>query len=108
MCSFGQSAVFLLGGQTKAEEPIAMFLRSGDVIILAGDSRLSYHGVPKILSISNDEKSVNCLSPASLDTAVKAGLYSDYGMFGNWSNIYSYMQKSRINISVRQVFSKTS
>jgi DNA alkylation damage repair protein AlkB len=48
--SFGQSAVFLVGGETKSVLPQAIILRSGDVVIMSGASRLAYHGVPKIIS----------------------------------------------------------
>src|SRR6185437_13005636 len=42
--SVGNTGVFLLGGKTKDEPPIAMFLRSGSVVFMGGDSRLCYHG----------------------------------------------------------------
>ena len=48
--SFGQSAVFLLGGLGIDEKPTALLIRSGDVVIMSGMSRLCYHGVPRILS----------------------------------------------------------
>lgn len=48
--SFGQSAIFLIGGKTKQVEPVPILLRSGDVVIMSGESRLAYHGVPKIIS----------------------------------------------------------
>ena len=48
-CSFGQSAVFLVGGETKSVQPQAIVLHSGDVVVMSGASRLAYHGVPKIL-----------------------------------------------------------
>ncbi|CAI8052202.1 Nucleic acid dioxygenase ALKBH1, partial [Geodia barretti] len=48
--SFGQSAVFLVGGETKSVLPQAITLRSGDVVVMSGASRLAYHGVPKIIS----------------------------------------------------------
>lgn len=32
--SFGQTAIFLLGGRTKEEQPSAMFLKSGDVVVI--------------------------------------------------------------------------
>lgn len=47
--SFGQDAIFLLGGLTKATEPTAILLRSGDICVMSGSSRLSYHAVPRIL-----------------------------------------------------------
>lgn len=47
--SFGQSAIFLVGGRTKQTRPKALLLNSGDIVVMAGESRLAYHGVPKIL-----------------------------------------------------------
>lgn len=47
--SFGQSAIFLIGGKSKQVKPTPLLLRSGDVVIMAGDARLAHHGVPKIL-----------------------------------------------------------
>ena len=47
--SFGQSAVFLLGGRDRSQAPAALLLRSGDVLVMAGQSRLSYHAVPRLL-----------------------------------------------------------
>ena len=34
---------------TKETEPSAVFLRHGDICVMAGASRLAYHAVPKIL-----------------------------------------------------------
>lgn len=43
--SLGLTCVFLLGSaRSKDDAPAAVFLRSGDVVLLAGDSRLAYHG----------------------------------------------------------------
>ena len=39
--SFGNSAVFLIGGKTKDVKPKAIALKSGDVLIMSGESRLS-------------------------------------------------------------------
>lgn len=47
--SLGAPAIFLVGGKTKNEVPTAILIRSGDVIIMAKDSRYSYHGVPAIV-----------------------------------------------------------
>jgi alkylated DNA repair protein alkB family protein 1 len=38
--SFGNTAVFLIGDTTKETSPVAMFIRSGDVVIMSGHSRL--------------------------------------------------------------------
>lgn len=50
--SLGCSAVFLLGGPTKAIEPVAFLLRSGDISVMAGESRMCVHGVPRIVDNS--------------------------------------------------------
>jgi len=73
--SLGNTAVFLLGGDTREVPPVSMFLRSGDVVIMGGKSRLAYHGVPRIIR-------------GTLPHELK-GL--------------SYLIESRININVRQV-----
>jgi len=46
--SLGCPAVFLLGGDSKEDCPTPILLRSGDVFILSGASRKSFHGVPKV------------------------------------------------------------
>ena len=47
--SLGLPCVFMIGGQTKTEEPEALFLRDGDVVIMSGQARMSYHAVPRVL-----------------------------------------------------------
>ena len=47
--SFGQSAVFLVGGQTREQKPTPMFLQSGDIIVMGGPARRAYHAIPRIL-----------------------------------------------------------
>ena len=51
--SLGQSCVFLLGGRTRETEPTAMLLRSGDVVVMSGEARRCYHGVPRIVRVSH-------------------------------------------------------
>ncbi|CAL8068554.1 unnamed protein product [Orchesella dallaii] len=57
--SYGQSAIFLIGGKTKNERPQPVLLQSGDIAIMSGESRLSYHGVPKILPASSETWNMN-------------------------------------------------
>lgn len=47
--SVGCAAVFLLGGRDRCEEPTALLLRSGDVVVMAGQSRLAVHGVALVV-----------------------------------------------------------
>ena len=56
--------MFLIGGQTKDVVPKAMFIHSGDIVVMSKQSRLAYHGVPKILPHSNCVPS--CLSEGEL------------------------------------------
>ncbi|KZT33028.1 hypothetical protein SISSUDRAFT_993502 [Sistotremastrum suecicum HHB10207 ss-3] len=85
--SIGNSAIFLIGGQTRDVEPLPILLRSGDVIVMSGPfCRRAYHGIPKILPNT---------SPSKLFTDSKDNESSAYR---------SYLQSTRININVRQVF----
>jgi alkylated DNA repair protein alkB family protein 1 len=42
--SLGCKCIFLLGGKTRDEVPTAMFLRSGDIVLMAGEARECFHG----------------------------------------------------------------
>lgn len=48
--SFGNDADFQLGGPTRSGPTTTFTLNSGDVFVLAGPSRLRYHGVKRIRS----------------------------------------------------------
>lgn len=48
--SLGASCIFLIGGQSKEDAVTPVLLRGGDVLVMSGEARLSYHGVPRILS----------------------------------------------------------
>ena len=98
LCSFGQSAIFLLGGKTRDQAPLAMYLRSGDIMIMAGDSRLAYHAVPRILApkrCTGDSALPACLSRGKETTAVDCR--EDIAI------LEQYLATSRINVNVRQV-----
>ena len=45
-CSFslGCKAIFLLGGKSRDDDPLAMFLRSGDAVLMSGEARECFHG----------------------------------------------------------------
>ncbi|ALC49712.1 AlkB [Drosophila busckii] len=111
--SFGQAAIFLIGGTTVDEKPSALFLRSGDVLVMSEQSRLCYHAVPRILP--TDLKPWNdCLPPTKdddkavghcMDTVLYSNVYDDQF----WLPFEDYITDSRINVNVRQVleFGKT-
>ena len=47
--SLGDAARFVIGGLTRKDPTSPLVLRSGDVLIMAGPSRLRFHGVTRIL-----------------------------------------------------------
>ncbi|PSN35234.1 Nucleic acid dioxygenase ALKBH1 [Blattella germanica] len=88
LLSFGQSAIFLLGGESLEEKPTAMLIRSGDIMVMSGESRLCYHGVPRIIQADEFPWS-ECNDKT-------------------WEPFESYLSSSRINMNVRQVLNPGS
>jgi len=82
--SFGQSAIFLLGGETRDVQPIAVYLHSGDVAIMAGPSRLAYHAVPRVIQCGLKPWLADCCE--------------------SWTDMDKYLETSRINMNIRQVY----
>lgn len=104
--SFGQTAIFLLGGKTIDEKPTAMLLHSGDIVIMSKNSRLCYHGVPKIISAGSEpwnelEKDSECNS--DIFAVFDKDIIENYTKDSYWTPFREYLNKSRININVRQV-----
>jgi len=46
--SLGLPAVFLFGGDRRADRPQRIPLSSGDVVVWGGAARLAYHGVAQL------------------------------------------------------------
>lgn len=93
--SLGSRSVFLKGGLTKDVAPLPVLLRSGDLAILSGSSRLSYHGVARVLP-----------TPLPLEDdwpELCNGLSQDQEQDG-WDALRRYLETHRININVRQVY----
>src|SRR4051794_16985345 len=47
--SLGDAARFVIGGLSRRDPTAPVVLRSGDVLVMGGPSRLRYHGVTRIL-----------------------------------------------------------
>ncbi|KAL2652244.1 hypothetical protein R1flu_020372 [Riccia fluitans] len=86
--SLGCKAIFLLGGQTRDEPPIAMFLRSGDVVLMSGPARKCFHGIPRIF-VEDDTSDLPDFSGFDRDAS---------------QPVSRYIRESRININIRQVY----
>ncbi|KAM0852647.1 hypothetical protein ACQ4PT_051649 [Festuca glaucescens] len=87
--SLGCKCIFLLGGKTRDEVPRAMFLRSGDIVLMAGEARERFHGVPRIFTEIDQQEISGLVSQLS----------GDDDRF-----ILDYIHSSRININIRQVY----
>jgi DNA alkylation damage repair protein AlkB len=48
--SLGDAARFVIGGLSRKDATSPVILRSGDVLVMGGPSRLRYHGVTRILA----------------------------------------------------------
>lgn len=122
--SFGQTAIFLIGGRTKEMCPLAVYLRSGDVLIMSGESRLCYHAVPRVMKARDEpwnnfvhtESSISISSPSCKRARIDSTLVEKVNTYGIDTTLYkkvideafwlpfkSYLNYARININVRQV-----
>jgi len=99
--SFGLPAVFLIGGPTKQTEPTAVMIRSGDVVIMTSQSRLSYHAVPRILH--PDELSTSRESEHSAGDPTPKVLTPEPSQVLKEPEVEAYLKTSRINMNVRQL-----
>ena len=119
--SLGLCAIFLLGQKTKDEEPIVPILvRPGDVLLLAGESRLAYHGMARVLDkridvapaspIANEfqvqslksivqEDDTGCNTTGSFDASDRGRTCPESEL----DALNHFLSEHRININVRQV-----
>ena len=85
--SLGSPCCFLLGGLDKSEEPTALVLRSGDVLVLGGEGRLRFHGVPRVWVKSEGPPADLHPSSAALDAVhcSSCPLFLEPGQLGSGS-----------------------
>ena len=96
--SLGCDGIFIIGvdnGNEKDSNVIAVRLRSGDAVYMAGQARFAWHGVPQILP----ETCPEWLSPwpAKLKANNMDDTNDDYEAWRGW------MSNKRINLNVRQM-----
>jgi alkylated DNA repair protein alkB family protein 1 len=98
--SLGCDAVFLLGGEERGVAPLALRLRSGDALLMGGDSRLAVHGVAAVVG---DTAPVDALFPAGEG----GGVGGDDGAPGDAAEeaaFAAWIATHRINLNLRQVW----
>lgn len=100
--SFGQSAVFLLGGPCRQDPPTAMYMHSGDVMVMSGQSRLLYHAVPRIVPALQGYPALYT-EGRGLDSTLQDGTVVEPVSEEDWAVCSRYIQSSRLNVTVRQV-----
>lgn len=93
--SLGRSGIFILGGKTKLEKTTSFLLRSGDAVVMSGESRVCYHGVPCILS---DEVEKHLTHDGTQELSMEN--WKDCPQF---SDVIDYLSKNRVNMNSRQV-----
>lgn len=95
--SFGSSALFLIGDVSKTTRgPRPILLKSGDIVVMSGPTRLAFHAVPKILPNPHLHE---------VFTYTKADLDESQYYVGDdeWADLYDYIRINRINLNIRQV-----
>ncbi|KHG09938.1 hypothetical protein F383_14429 [Gossypium arboreum] len=95
--SFGCKAIFLLGGKSRQDEPLAMFLRSGDVVLMAGEARECFHGwisLPNsflfhVMVLEFSELELDCKSfyPLLLIQMLQSNLFEKYLAFALFASL---------------------
>ena len=67
--------MFLIGGTTRDITPLALLLHSGDVLVMSGESRLSYHAVPRYSKSLVNHLSLDaiflCIIPIQVLTCIR-------------------------------------
>jgi alkylated DNA repair protein alkB family protein 1 len=102
--SFGHACVFLIGGVTRDIRPTAILLRSGDAVVLSGESRRAFHGVPRIIEDSLPSWFRQDITTQDCKTACDEndGLTEDQRAL-----VYDFIQTARVNVNMRQVMLMT-
>lgn len=110
--------MFLIGGPTKATKPSAIFLRSGDVMVMTGPSRQAYHAVPRIVLVReepwNEEQFKKKVCEFKGEITVNEEKYIDqnkstfstYSLEGNLSKIGSHDGEYRMKENIENAFNE--
>jgi len=115
--SFGQSAVYLIGGPTRDIKPEAIWVRSGDIMLMTGQSRIAFHAVPCIITKPSQTTPNNIgKCPLVLEDEIVGGnsnicnceedcehVWKNEMLDPSWKEFSKYISNTRININIRQV-----
>lgn len=79
-----------------------MYMHSGDVMVMSGESRLLYHAVPRIVPAPQGCPALE-IEGHSLPSSVQDGAVVQPVSEEDWAVCSRYIQSSRVNVTVRQV-----
>lgn len=103
--SLGCEAIFVCGleGEGGVAKVAVIRLRSGDAVVMSGDSRYAWHGIPKVLEgtcpeFLRDWPAAESLTPELMQAAAKDDVEEGYEQWRGW------MARKRVNLNVRQMF----
>lgn len=85
--------------------PTALLLRSGDAVVMAGEARRCYHGVPRIFTDRPLAAALAAGTPSAVAqerAGAAAGAEGDEGG-GGFAQFAEHMRGCRINVSIRAV-----
>jgi alkylated DNA repair protein alkB family protein 1 len=117
--SLGLQCIFLLGGETRATPPTPLLLRSGDCILMGGQTRRCYHGVPRIFADSCPLSNFDGEQLRRVASLLKSWSSNNNNDNNNNNNnndnndvdkhdievtrhVLAYLQQNRVNINARQ------
>lgn len=99
--SFGQSAIFLIGGPDRQDAALPIILNSGDILVMSKESRLCYHAVPRVFQ--TNRKPWNLSDDVTRCGELQEGDINECLNNDKWKPFENYILDSRINCNVRQV-----
>ena len=114
--SIGCTAIFLVGGDTRDEEPVSVLLRPGTVVFLGGKSRLRMHGISKVFRgyspqepldpIHTNIGALQCQPHSKRKAAGERCPHCDERILDRTETqqLLNYLEVYRVNINVRQVY----
>jgi DNA alkylation damage repair protein AlkB len=93
--SLGCDAIFVVGTTSGDENNLsnvaALRLKSGDAVLMSGDSRYAWHGVPRVLKDT-------CPGWLQRWPCSESANHNDYEHWSDW------MSEKRVNLNIRQMF----
>jgi len=93
--SLGCPGVLLLGAPSDGQQPTAILLRSGDAVVLSGESRAAPHAMPRALTPSDE-----CSAAAAASAATEA---LRAAVDGGGDCVAAWMAHCRVNMSLRDL-----